>query len=162
MPSPMPRETPNDRDLARLLDEQIEAMQAVRDSLEAERLALAARDGEALLKAVSGKAASVASADSIEDRRQALLDQLGIAARPGSGGRGFSADGGIGQRWQQVLALTQQCRALNEANGQLIRGQRRRVEGTLRLLRGEPAAPAEYGPAGESRGRGNQRVLGSY
>lgn len=158
----MPRDTLPDRDLARLLDEQIEAMQAVRDSLEAERQALAARDGEALLKAVSGKAASLASADTIEGRRQALLDRLGIADRPGRGSRGFSADAGIGQRWQQVLALTQQCRALNDANGQMIRGQRRRVDGTLRILRGEPAAAAEYGPSGESRGRGAQRLLGSY
>lgn len=157
----MPRETLPDRELARLLDEQIEAMQAVRDSLEAERQALAARDGEALLKAVNGKAASLASADTVEGRRQALLDRLGIADRPGRG-RGFSADTGISQRWQQVLALTQQCRALNDANGQMIRGQRRRVEGTLRILRGEPVAPAEYGPAGESRARSAPRLLGSY
>ena len=79
----MSRETPSDRDLARLLDEQIEAMQAVLTSLEAERQALLARDGEALLKAVNGKAASLASADSIEGRRQAMLDRLGISDRPG-------------------------------------------------------------------------------
>ena len=155
----MPRDTLPDRELARLLDEQIDAMQSVLTSLEAERQALSARDGDALLKAVSSKAASLASADSIESRRQATLDRFGMSDRPG---RGFTADGGISQRWQQVLALTAQCRALNDANGQIIRGQRRRVEGTLRVLRGEPTAAAEYGPSGERRSLATQRLLGSY
>ena len=158
----MPRETLSDRDLAQLLDAQIEAMQAVLTSLEAERQALAARDGEALLKAVNSKASSIASADTIEGQRQVMMDRLGTPERPGRRGREFSADAGISRRWQHVLALTQQCRALNDANGQLIRGQRRRVEGTLRVLRGEPVAPVEYGPAGEHRPRGSTRSLGSY
>lgn len=153
----MPRDTLPDRELAQLLDEQIDAMQSVLLALESERDALAARDGEALLRAVSNKASAIAGADGIEQRRQATLDRLGLADRPGRAGRSFSADGGIGQRWQQVLALTQQCRALNDANGQMIRGQRRRVEGTLRCLRGEPAAAAEYGPAGERRSPGLPR-----
>ncbi len=159
----MPRDILPDRELAQLLDEQIDAMQGVLTSLEAERQALAARDGDALLKAVSSKAASLASADSIESRRQATLDRMGMSDRPGRSGRGLSTDGGISQRWQQVLALTAQCRALNDANGQMIRGQRRRVDGTLRVLRGEPAvATAEYGPSGERRTGGSQRSLGRY
>jgi hypothetical protein len=44
----------------------------------------------------------------------------------------------------------------------MIRGQRRRVDGTLRVLRGEPVATAEYGPAGERLARGLQRTLGSF
>lgn len=155
----MPRETLSDRDLARLLDEQIAAMQDVLAALEAERGALAGRDGQALLDAVNRKAAAIAGADTVEGRRQAMLDQLGVAPRPG---RSFSADAGISQRWQQVVALTEQCRALNDANGRMIRGQRRRVDGALRILRGETAAPAEYGPAGERRARGPQRTLGTY
>jgi flagellar biosynthesis protein FlgN len=158
----MSREPLSDRDLARLLDAQIDAMQSVLTSLEAERQALSARDGDALLRAVSSKAASIASADTIEGERQVVLDRLGSSERRGRGGRDFSADAGISQRWQHVLTLTQQCRALNEANGQMIRGQRRRVEGTLRILRGEPVAPVEYGPAGEHRSRGSTRSLGSY
>ena len=153
----MTREMLSDRELAQVLDEQVDAMQAVLLALESERDALARRDGDALLDAVSRKATSLAGADDADQRRRALLERLGLAERPGRAGRSFSADGGIGQRWQQVLALTQQCRALNDANGQLIRGQRRRVEGTLRVLHGEPEAAAEYGPAGEQRPHRTQR-----
>lgn len=151
-----------DRDLARLLDEQIDAMQSVLAALESERAALARRDGDALLQAVSGKAERIANADAIEGRRRAMLDRLGIAGHPGPGrSRDFSADSGIASRWQQIVTLTERCRALNEANGQFIRGQRRRVDGALRILRGQPAAAYEYGPAGEQRARNAGRLLGS-
>ena len=158
----MARETVTDRDLARLLDEQIDAMQTVLEALDGERRALNARDGEALLKAISSKAQSVANADMIEIRRRDLLELLARNERAGGSARGYRADAGISQRWQQVLALTQQCRALNDANGQMIRGQRRRVEGTLCVLRGEPAGANEYGPDGGRRSPGAQRSLGTY
>jgi flagellar biosynthesis/type III secretory pathway chaperone len=148
----MPHESISDRDLNQLLDQQIAAMQAVLETLEGERAALKARDGEALLRAVDRKAASIAAADVIEDRRQALFQRLGLADRPGGlAGRGLAADGGMGQRWQQVLALTRQCRAFNDANGQFIRGQRRRAAETLRLVRGDAAVSAEYDAAGAER-----------
>lgn len=151
----------SDRDLARLLDEQIDAMQAVLVSLEVEREALSARDPDRLLEAVSHKAASVAAADEADRRRRALLERLGISERPAGGGRGPGADGGIGQRWQQVLALTRQCRALNDANGQLIRGQQRRIDGTLRILRGGLSTATEYDPRGSERASGSPRLLSS-
>ncbi len=158
----MARDTIPDRDLARLLDEQIDAMQAVLAALDAERRALSSRDADALLQAVGDKAASVASAGTIEERRREMMERLGLADSPGRGRRDFSADAGIAHRWQQVVVLTQRCRAMNDANGQLIRGQRRRVDGTLRLLRGEPVGAVEYGPAGEHRARSVTRSLGSY
>ena len=156
----MTRETLSDRELAQLLDEQIAGMQSVLTSLEAERAALSARDGDALLRAVSDKAQSLAGADTLEQRRQQYLQQMGLGAR--HGGRQFSVDAGVSQRWQQVLALTRQCRALNDANGQLIRGQKRRTEGALRILRGDATAPAEYGPGGVERSRSQHRSLASY
>jgi flagellar biosynthesis protein FlgN len=155
----MPRDSLPDRDLARLLDEQIDAMQAVLTALDAERLALAQRDADALLKAVSDKTSTLSNADGVEARRQQLLERMGLADR-GRHARSFAADAGVSQRWQQVLALTEQCRALNDANGQFIRGRQRRVDGALRLLRGE-SAPVEYGPGGERRAHRPSRSLGS-
>lgn len=159
----MTRDTVPDRDLGRILDEQIDAMQAVLGSLQAERSALAARDGEALLKAVDGKASCVAGAHAAESRRRATFERLGLSERTGRAAlRGFSDDAGISHRWQQVLMLTEQCRALNESNGHLIRGQRRRIDGTLGLLRGQPATTVEYDRGGERLARSAQRSLASY
>jgi flagellar biosynthesis/type III secretory pathway chaperone len=150
-----------DRDLARHLDEQIDAMQSVLAALEAEQQALKRRDADALLQAVNGKATSLARADELEKRRQTLIEQTSFF-ESGRSGRPFSTDAGITHRWQQLLALAHQCRAINDSNGLLIRGQRRRVDMTLQILRGSSAAPAEYGPGGESRSRAGARNLGSY
>jgi flagellar biosynthesis/type III secretory pathway chaperone len=158
----MPREYVSDRDLAGHLDVQIAAMQSVLAALEAEHQALKQRDGDALLQAVNGKAASLSRADELEKKRQLMVQQLGLAGPPVHGSRQFSADAGIAQRWQQVLALTRQCQAMNESNGQFIRGQRRRVDATLQLLRGGSAAIAEYGPGGQGRAPATTRSLGIY
>jgi flagellar biosynthesis protein FlgN len=145
---------PSDRELAGVLDRQIDAMQAVLAALEAERAALGARDSEALLQAVNCKASRVSEAGALEAQRRALY---AAPLRPQ-----FSADAGVTHRWQQLIALTERCRSLNESNGQLIRGQRRRVDHTLCILRGESAAvPAEYGPKGDTRSRHAARSLGS-
>lgn len=156
----MTRDTLPDRELAQLLDAQIEAMTSMLAALEAERAALSARDSEALLDAVNGKARHLADAGALEQRRRAILDRLGIP--PQGCHRAFSADAGVASRWQRVVALTERCRALNEANGQHIRSQHRHIDGALRVLHGQPAAPAEYGPAGARRARGTGRLLGFY
>jgi len=45
----------------------------------------------------------------------------------------------------------------------MIRGQRRRVEGSLNVLRGGNAAPDTYGRDGETRlVRGGKKPLASY
>jgi flagellar biosynthesis/type III secretory pathway chaperone len=151
-----------DRDLAGLLDEQIRAMESVLAALDAERDALRERDGAALLAAVDRKAAQIAAASAVEQRRRTVFAELGIGEGPVRGPREFSADVGLHQRWHQVVALTRRCQAANDANGHLIRSQRRRIDGALAVLRGEPAATAaEYGPAGEFRHRHASRALGS-
>jgi flagella synthesis protein FlgN len=152
----------SDRDLARHLDEQIAAMQTVLSALQAEHQALKERDGDALLRVVDSKAASVSHADQLEKRRHAIMAQMGIGSRPVGGNRQFSRDAGVSQRWQQMLALTERCRAINEANGQLIRGQRRRVDAAMQILRGGAISSTEYGPAGAARSGAYTRSLGLY
>ena len=145
----------SDRDLARLLDQQIEAMTAVLESLHTERAALAARDAEALVNAVNTKHESVRKAGAVKDAGRSILEQFSSFRRKGGGDQGLSA------RWQRLVNLTQQCRALNDGNGSMINGQRRIVEQALRLLRGEET-PATYGANGSSGpGRGGNRTLAS-
>lgn len=154
------RISPTDRELAGMLDRQIDAMHAVLAALEAEQAALGTRDAGALMQAVNDKADRLAEASRLDARRQSAL-ALPLSGPMSAKGR-FSADAGVTHRWQQLIALAERCRSLNESNGQLIRGQRRRVDQALSLLRGESLlASPEYGPRGDSRPRHVSRSLAS-
>jgi flagella synthesis protein FlgN len=127
--------------LSELIDRQIEAMRTLHACLQAERQALETRNAEELSQAAAGKSEQLAVIGTLEQQRVRLVPdaaamELVCASEPELGGR-----------WQQLLELTASCRDLNEANGTLIRWQRRRVEGTLGLLRGA-SGPAIYGPDG--------------
>ena len=135
-----------------LLAQEIEALRAVLATLQAERAALQERAPDALLAASNTKADAVAYAARLEQQRRADAD-----ANP----RAHTAaeKGLIGE----LKSLAAECRQQNEANGLLIRGQRRRIEGSLNVLRGGRAAPDTYGRDGETRLiRGSKTPLASY
>ena len=99
------------------------------DALEAERAALRSRDAEALLTAVRRKGDAL-------DRATHASDHVGAADPAGTPG-------------ESLRALAARCRELNDANGALIRGQRRRIDGALRVLVGNTGNAAEvYGRDG--------------
>jgi flagella synthesis protein FlgN len=127
--------------LSELIDRQIEAMRTLHACLQAERRALETRNAEELSQAAAGKSERLTVIATLEQQRVGLVpDAQAMALACGS-------EPELGGRWQELLELTASCRDLNEANGTLIRWQRRRVEGTLRLLRGA-SGPAIYGPDG--------------
>jgi len=140
--------------LAALLEQQIPAMEAVRDCLKEERRALAERDSAALEQAAGRKAELIGAAGQLEKKR------LQIAPDRESMDR-LSVTPGIRDRWHLLLQLTRECRQLNDANGMLIRAQQRRVETTLDIVRGTPSATAVYGPDGERHPAGRQKTLAS-
>jgi flagellar biosynthesis/type III secretory pathway chaperone len=133
----------SDRDVAIALDQQVEAMSAVLEALQSERAALELRDAEALASAVTRKQDTLNAAGVLEQQSRRILAELGNSRRRGG------ADHGLSARWQRLVGLTQQCRALNDGNGLMINGQRRVVEQTLRLLRGDNI-PRTYGANGVS------------
>ena len=49
---------------------------------------------------------------------------------------------------EQLRKLAAECRQQNEANGLMIRGQRRRIEGALNILRGGQPGVDIYGRDG--------------
>lgn len=106
------------------------ALDEVLTALEAERSALESRDADGLLAASQRKA-----------------DALGRVAALGLADGAVRGPEGAGG---ELTVLLDRCRTLNESNGALIRGQRRRVEGTLRVLFGGAgdAAPDVYGRNG--------------
>lgn len=134
-----------------LLDQEVEALRAVLRTLEAERAALDGRSPDALIAASNAKAEAVARAARLEQQRR---DHL--AASPG---RPAAAESKL---LNELKRLATECRRQNDANGLMIRGQRRRVEGSLNVLRGA-GSPDVYGRDGEKRPvRGAKTPLASY
>lgn len=131
-----------------VLEQEVEALRAVLATLAAERAALDSRDAEALFSASSAKGAAVTHAARLEQERSV------------SAGSSSSNDEAL---HAELKRLATECRRQNDANGLLIRGQRRRVEGSLRVLKGTASAPDTYGRDGESLPVRNSRTpLASY
>lgn len=127
-------------ELLEVLDEELDALRAVLDVLTRERAALDARDADSLLTASNLKAEAIARAARLEQRRKEILEH-----HPEAG------DTAVQDRFQELRQLAATCRERNDANGVLIRGQRRRIEGSLQLLQGGRAATDVYGRDGEKR-----------
>lgn len=102
------------------------ALGRVLGALELERASLTARDAEGLSRACEAKTEALAEA--------ARLAAAGLAGET-----------------DELRELARRCRDLNEANGILIRGQRRQVDGALRILLGAGAGTELYGRDGSSR-----------
>lgn len=144
-----------DREVAIALDQQIEAMNAVLAALHSERAALELRDGEALTNAVSHKRDTLSVAAALEQQGRPFVAEFASSRR--HAGR----DQSLSTRWQRLISLTEQCRTLNEGNGLMINGQRRVVDQTLRILRGDNI-PQTYGANGTSApGRPSGRTIAS-
>lgn len=135
---------------ALLADEQA-ALSAVLESLAAESKALVDRHAERLLAASQAKSEAIHRASILERERQLLC-----AANPGlTAGRAT-------QSVAQLRRLAEECQRQNEANGLLIRGQRRRLEASLSILRGGRPAADVYGRDGETRRASFSRELATY
>lgn len=138
--------------LRALLDQEVDALRAVLGTLEDELAALHERAPEALIAASNAKAEAVARAARLEQQRRDFL-----AANPGPPAAPEN------RLLNELKKLAAECRQQNDANGVLIRGQRRRIEGSLNVLRGGSAAPDTYGRDGETRPvRGPKTPLASY
>ncbi len=142
------------RPLQTILEQEIAALGAVLRTLEDEHAALLQRAPDALLAASNAKAEAVAHALGLEQQRRQPGQQSGQQS-----GMSPAEDGLFAKLGQ----LAGECRNLNDRNGQLIRGQRRRIEGALNVLRGRAATPDIYGRDGTGTfSRGPGTPLASY
>lgn len=134
-----------------LLAEEQAVLTVVLQALAAEADALTDRHPEHLLAASQAKSDAIHRAGSLERERRLLC-----TANPGL----------VTARAQPALAelrrLAGECQRRNEANGQLIRGQRRRLEASLRILSGGGPAADVYGRDGEARRASYSRELATY
>jgi flagellar biosynthesis/type III secretory pathway chaperone len=113
------------------------AMRGVLEILGRENAALLARDAGALSGISNSKADAVAHAARLGQQRQILLQE-----NPGID------PAAVASALAQLRELGIQCRQLNEANGLMIRSQRRRIEGALGILRGGQPVVSVYGRDG--------------
>jgi len=139
-------------DVTRILDQEISALEAVMNVLEAEHDALEARDADALTSASDLKLKCIETARRLGAERAVLLDDA----------EHIQSNPQISIRWERLTKLAHGCKEMNERNGMLIRWQHKYVEQTLSVLRNEGQDSTLYGPDGGSQRNSNRRgPLGS-
>jgi len=143
---------PSRAQLLTLLDQQIAAMESVLSCLKTERDALENRNIDQLLDITEQKNASLVAANQIDQQRRALTG-------PGRNAGQDGHDSEILNRERKLGSLVETCREQNNANGLMIRWQSRRVDNTLRLLRGDRGDSVVYSPNGEPGQRANSQTL---
>lgn len=147
--------------LAKLMDQEIEAAQALLDTLQAESEALG-RDPEALEQAALRKQSLVTGMESLHQKRCTLLQSAGCAPTR-SGLEDFLArfdlGGRLQQRWQRLLDLTHRCRDVNLSNGAAVEMSRLHLRQALAIIHGQSPQTVTYGASGESQATATGRVL---
>ena len=123
--------------LQEVVAEETAALSSLLEILGLESAALLARDADALPGISNSKADAVVRAAGLGQQRQALWQE-------GSG----SLQAGMTSAMSRLRALALECRQLNEANGLMIRSQRRRLEGALSVLLGNQPGMNVYGRDG--------------
>lgn len=131
--------------------------QAVREggrlesTLERETAALAALDAELLNSVVASKQAFARALEGLTQQQGTLLESAGY----GSGLSGMERflrendqEGLLRKRWDQLLAIMEHCRRLNQINGGVVRTQQMQVQQSLQRLGRESGTPDLYGPGG--------------
>ena len=136
-----------------ILAAEVAAVRGILEILGREGAALLGRDASGLLAISNSKAEAVAGAASLEKQRQALLQE-----HPDLNGARLTP------ALERLRALALECRQQNEANGLMIRGQRRRIEGALNILRGGRSGVDIYGRDGAATqlARPSREPLASY
>lgn len=149
--------------LGEILVREIECAAAFVQVLNAEKTALAGRDPGALETAVEAKQRCAEELQELDRQRVELLKSAGFS--PDRAGvesciQWCDADDSLSPRWQRLLALLEQCRDLNLANGNLLELNRHHAERALAILRGQQPDAKLYGPAGETTTGSLSRTLG--
>ena len=147
--------------LAKLMDQEIEAAGTLLEALQAETQALG-RDPEALEQAALRKQALVTGMEALHQQRCDLLQRAGCTPSR-SGLEQFLGKFDVGnrlqRRWQRLLELTESCRDANLSNGAAVELSRLHLRQALAIMHGQSPQTVTYGASGESQAAGTSRVL---
>jgi len=149
--------------LHRLLGKEVAAMERMIRILEEEAHALLSPSAEQLERTTKAKNDHFDTLKRLEAEREALFGTLELEGDNRQIQLMLERDFGddrLGELWQQLLSLGQECRELNRLNGVTIELGYHHVSQALQLVSGRPGAPESYGPRGKKHEGGASRLLG--
>lgn len=137
--------------LLTVMDDAVREAGRLESILERETAALAALDSDLLNSVVASKHAFARALESLTQQQVALLEGAGYGA--GLAGmepflKHCDQEGLLRRRWEQLLAIMERCRQLNQINGGVVRTQQMHVQQSLQRLGRESDTPDLYGPGG--------------
>ena|GEM_PF-885110 len=150
------------RQFDEIIAESIVNAQGLKESLEDERQALEKQDMGAMQVAVDNKSVYVKTLQDLDLRREELCQSLGFQTGAGQMSQliEWCDDGDlINNRWQQLMVIAADSRALNMTNGAIIRVRQQQIESSLSLIRGTAPGSDTYGHNGAEFGDYGSRSL---
>lgn len=139
--------------LAKHLESQLNVLQQFAHTLEAERqlLAEAEVDGQGLADLAATKQTALAQLERMEQQRSMAQKKLGYSDGL-NGAEQAATDADCLLVWQQIIALAEQVKALNQFNGDTILMRLSHNQRLLNFLH-EAAGHSLYGPDGQAKRR---------
>lgn len=118
-----------------------------------EAAALQGRDIDAIEELAGRKQALMQEFESLESRRQTLLERAGFGGtQPDVEACIAWCDGSgkLARGWRQLLERIRGCQHQNRCNGAILDSSRRHAQQALALLRGQPPQTDLYNPNGSA------------
>lgn len=142
--------------LSQIIEQHISSATELLEILTQERQALISGKPEALEQVSATKLQSVNAFKLLGDRLNRVLGSEKIESMLSRLG-----NSSLQQRWQQLLALAQECQKKNLANGAIIDERQNYVRHAIKSMFGQEARPAVYGRMGDTNFRPERRIIAS-
>ena len=151
-------------DLAKNLEAELRAFQDFIQVLQTEQDALVQGNIDSLLELARIKSEKVVLLSQLAESRTRFLSAQGYSQENGGMAKWLQQrDGGnpqITELWQQLLALAENARQLNQINGSMIDTRLRNNQQALAILQAAAKQSTLYGPDGQTQSLGLGRPIG--
>lgn len=152
-------------DLVKNLEAELQAFQDFIQVLQTEQNALVQGNIDPLLELARIKSEKVVSLSQLAESRTHFLSAQGYDQEHGGMAKWLQQqrDGGnpqIVELWQQLLALAENARQLNQINGGMIDTRLRNNQQALAILQAAAKQNALYGPDGQTQSLGLGKPIG--
>ncbi len=147
--------------IALLIEAEVIQLREFVDLLEREQALLVRGDTDGTLALTTEKSDRYRQLQRLHDDRAMLLGRFGLANNEVSIRASCAHLPRVLARWDEVLVLAAQAKALNELNGKLITERMQHNQAALTVLLSAANHPQLYDAEGQSRPTGGGRILGS-